>query len=113
VRIVSLDVIQVNSLLEALVSRRPLAMEVGVDPRSVCDKLALGLDFPRLLRFCPVTIIPPMLHSYLHLHVAPIIATNDLSLRTFQKVVLFRKAANVGWKKQIFPNYALIIHQQM
>jgi len=33
------------------------------------DKVALGRDFLRALRFPPVRIIPTMLHSYLHLHV--------------------------------------------
>jgi hypothetical protein len=40
---------------------------LGFDPGSVhmgflVDKVALGLDFPRVLRFSPVSFIPPVLH---------------------------------------------------
>jgi hypothetical protein len=43
------------------------------DPRSVgvrfmVDKLALGQVFLRVLQFPPIYIIPPMLHTCLHVH---------------------------------------------
>jgi hypothetical protein len=49
------------------VSRRPLTAEARVRPESVhvgfvVDKVALGQVFPRVLRFSPVNLIPPMLH---------------------------------------------------
>jgi hypothetical protein len=49
------------------VSRRPLTAEVPVRFRSVhvgfvVDKVALGQVFPRVLRFSPVSFIPPVLH---------------------------------------------------
>jgi branched-subunit amino acid transport protein len=48
------------------VSRRPLTAEAGFAPRSiyvgfVVDKMVLGQVFLRVLRFSPVTIIPPSL----------------------------------------------------
>jgi hypothetical protein len=74
-------IIRVNFLLEkalpwlrrlvaGLSPRRP-----GFDPRSVhmgfvVDKVALGLVFLPVLQFSPVSIIPPMLHTHLHLHIA-------------------------------------------
>jgi hypothetical protein len=49
------------------VSRRPLPRRPGFDPGSVhvgfvVDNVALGQVFPRVLRFCPVNFIPPVLH---------------------------------------------------
>jgi hypothetical protein len=41
-----------------------------VHVRYVVDKVALGRVFLRVLRFLPVTVIPPVLHTHLHLHVA-------------------------------------------
>jgi len=38
----------------------------------------------------PVSIIPPMIHTDLHLHVAPTRSTNGRSLKIFQKGNLFR-----------------------
>jgi hypothetical protein len=35
----------------------------SVHVRLVVDKVVLGQDFPRALRFSPVNFIPPMLHS--------------------------------------------------
>jgi len=37
-----------------------------VHVRSVVGKVALGQDFLRLLPFCPVDIIPPILHNHLN-----------------------------------------------
>jgi hypothetical protein len=49
------------------VSGRPPTAEAGCDPRSVhvgfvVNKVALGQVFPRVLRFSPVNLIPPVLH---------------------------------------------------
>jgi hypothetical protein len=50
------------------VSRRPLTSEAWVRSRGqsmweyVVDKVALGQVFPRVLRFSPVSFIPPVLH---------------------------------------------------
>jgi hypothetical protein len=49
-------------LVAGLSPRRP-----GFDPRSVhvgfvVDQVALGQDFPRVLRFSPVSFFPPVLH---------------------------------------------------
>jgi hypothetical protein len=48
---------------------------LGFDPRpvhvrSVVDKVTLGQVFLQVLRFHPVSIIQPMLHTHLHLYVA-------------------------------------------
>ena len=69
----------------------------GLDPgsvlvRSVMDKVALGQGFFRVLRFYPVNIIPPILHTHLHLHVALTRRTNGRILGTFEKAVVFRKS---------------------
>jgi hypothetical protein len=58
-------------------------------PRSVCvtfvvDRVALGQVFIPVLRFSPVSIIPSMLHTQLHLHVALTRRTNRRSLGTFR-----------------------------
>jgi hypothetical protein len=48
-----------------VVSRRPLTVEARVHSRSIhvrfVDKVALGQVFFRVLRFSPVSIIPPSL----------------------------------------------------
>jgi hypothetical protein len=54
------------------VSRRPLNAEARVRPRFnlvefVVDKAALGHVFLRVLRFSPVSIIPPSLSNSYHL----------------------------------------------
>jgi hypothetical protein len=58
------------------VGRWPLAAEAGFHPRSahvrfIVDKVALGQVLRRVLLFSPVSIIPPTLHTHLHLHIAP------------------------------------------
>jgi hypothetical protein len=62
------------------------------------DKVALGEVFHRVVRFYPVSIIPPLLHIHLHLHVAVIRRTNGRSLGTFQKAMLFRNSETIGKK---------------
>jgi hypothetical protein len=52
--------------------------------------------FLPVLMFSPVSIIPPMLNTYLHLHVPVTRRTNARSLGTLQKVMLFRKLGSSG-----------------
>jgi len=59
----------------------------GFDPRAVnvrfvVDKLALGQGFLRKLGFSPVSIIPPLFHTHLHLHVLLTRNTKGRSLET-------------------------------
>jgi len=69
-------------------------MRLGLDPRTVhvvfvVDQEALDEVFLPVLLLSPVSIIPPMLHTYLHLHVAVTRRTNARSLGTFQKAMFF------------------------
>lgn len=62
---------------------------LGFNPRSVhvrfvVDKVALGQGFLRVFRVSPVSIIPQMLHIYLHLRVAVSGRTDGWSPRAFQ-----------------------------
>jgi len=50
----------------------------------VVDTVALGQVFIPVLRFPPVSIIPSVLHTRLHVHVAVTRRTNMRSLGTFQ-----------------------------
>ena len=50
--------------------------------------MTLKQGFLRVLRLCPVSIIPPVPYTHLHLHVARI-RTNGRSLLTFQIAMLF------------------------
>jgi hypothetical protein len=62
----------------------------------VVDKVALGQVFLRLLRFPPVSIIPPVLHTHLYLHTVLQRRTNGRSLGTSQKAMLFRNLGGGG-----------------
>jgi len=53
--------------------------------RFVMDEVSLGKVLIRAFRFLPISIIPALLRSHLHLHVAFPSRTNGRSLRTFQK----------------------------
>jgi hypothetical protein len=56
---------------------------------SAVDKVALGQALLQILQFSPVnSIILPMLHTNLHLRVAPTKWINSRSLRTFPKAML-------------------------
>jgi hypothetical protein len=50
----------------------------------VVDKVALGKLFLSVLPFPPVSIIPPVLHTHLHLQVALTRRTNGPSLGTLK-----------------------------
>jgi len=74
---------------------------LGFDPWSfhsisVVDKVALGQFFLRIFRVSPVSIIPPVLHTFLQLHIARNRRTSGRDLGTFQKAVLLWKSANFG-----------------
>ena len=61
----------------------------GFDPMSehvtfVVDNLTLGKDLCRVLLRSLVSIIPPMLHTHLHLNTALVRRTSRQSLRTFK-----------------------------
>jgi hypothetical protein len=60
--------------------------------RFVVDKAALREIFLPVLQFSSVSIILPLLHTHLHLHVAVTRRTNGHNLGTFQNATLFRKS---------------------
>jgi hypothetical protein len=76
--------------------RRPGFYARSVLVRFVVDKVALGQVFLQILRFSPVSIIPPILHTHLHLHLAITGRIKGRSLGTFQKAMLFRKSGSIG-----------------
>ena len=50
-----------------------------------------GQAFLRVFRFFPVSIIPPLLHTEIHVYAALTRRTNGQRLGSFQKVMFFRK----------------------
>jgi hypothetical protein len=75
--------------------RRPVFDLRSVFVRFVGGKVAVGQFFLPVLRFSPVSINPPLLHTHLHLHAALTRRTNGRSSGTFQKATLLRIS---GWK---------------
>ena len=72
--------------LVASFTQRKLGFDPGpVYVRYVMDKGARGQVFLRALQFSPVTVIPQMLHSHLHLHTALTRMANGWSLGTLKK----------------------------
>jgi hypothetical protein len=72
----------------------PAALWAGFDPRPfhvtfAVVKFALGGFLLRVVQFVPVYIIPTVLLTHLHLHVAPTRRTNGRRLETFQKATFF------------------------
>ena len=51
----------------------------------VVDVVAKGQVFLAVLQFSPVSTIPPLLQTHLHLHVFLTRKTNERILRTFEK----------------------------
>ena len=75
----------------ASLSPRSLVFDYrSVHVEFMMDKVALAQSFLTVLLFPPVTIIPPMVHTGLHLN------TTVLSLGTFQKAVLLRQSGSIG-----------------
>ena len=58
------------------------------------DEVALGQVFLRVLRYSAVIIIPPLLRTHLHLHVALTRRTKGRSVGTFQKEMLSPKSGS-------------------
>ena len=77
------------SLILSLKMRMPVFIPVHVI--SAADKVALGQGFLRVLRFSPVSTIPAMLHSYLHLHVTLTRISNGRRVGIFQIGMSIRK----------------------
>jgi hypothetical protein len=77
-----------NSGFKAVVGLRQLvAARTGsqtIHVGFVVNRVALGQVFFWVLRFSPVTIIPPMFRTHLFPHVTLIAMTNGRSLKTFQ-----------------------------
>ena len=69
---------------------------IPVRVRFLVDKLEQGQDFFRALQFCPVSIIPQLFHTHLHLHVAVTRRTNGRSMGTFQNAILLQKSEIIG-----------------
>jgi hypothetical protein len=62
--------------------------------RFLMDTVALGEVFVRVRPFSPVSIIPAVLHGYLHLTL--LTRTNGRILVTIQKAILFRQSGSIG-----------------
>jgi hypothetical protein len=58
------------------------------------EKVTVAQVFRRLLRFLLVSIIPPMLNTQFHLHVALTRMINGRSLETLQKAKLLQDAGS-------------------
>jgi len=61
--------LDVGRVMDEAVNRRFLPRKAGFDPKSFhvrfnVEKLALAQVFLGVLRFCPVSIIPPLLHIH-------------------------------------------------
>ena len=78
---------------------------LGFDPGSVhvmcvcvCVRVRveLGQVFLGVIRFSPVSMIPPMLRTHVHVHVVLTRRTDGRSLGTSGKGVLFRKSGSIG-----------------
>jgi len=59
-------------------------------------------------RFSPVSIVPPMLRTHFHLHVALARRTNGENMETVQKAVLFRKSRSSGYKRNSTPGFKVL-----
>jgi hypothetical protein len=60
------------------------------------DQEALRQGIIQVIRFLPVSFIPPMLHTHLYLHVSVIRKTSGKSLKTFQKALHPQKSGSTG-----------------
>jgi hypothetical protein len=94
--------LHINHVDLSLFPWRPEFDLKSVHVRFMVEKVALGQAFVLVLRFLPVSIIPPKLRSRLHVRVQLRVGltrrTNGRSLGTFQKATIFRKLRNIGWK---------------
>jgi hypothetical protein len=70
---------------------------IQVSPCEICgEQSGTATGFSSVLQFSPVSVIPPMLHTHLHLHVAFSRRTNGGSLGTFRNTKVCRKSRSVG-----------------
>jgi hypothetical protein len=83
-------------LVAGLSPRMPGLDLSSVHVRFVVDKLALVQFFSEYFGLSPVSIIPAMFHTHLHLLAALTRKTNGWSLGTFQKAMVFRKSGSIG-----------------
>jgi hypothetical protein len=84
------------SRLRRIACRHPTSegwVRSQLNPYEICD----GQDFNPVL-VSSASIIPPMLHTHLHLHVALTRRTNGRSLGTFQDAMMFPKLGSNGQK---------------
>ena len=92
-----------------------IRVQSQISPSEICRELsAVELRFlQEVIQVSRVSIILPVLLTYLYLHVASSRKTNGRSLGTFQKPVLLRKLGSVGRKLTIsFPILKGIITQE-
>jgi hypothetical protein len=101
----SLFVPRLRRLLAGLSPQRPGFNQGPVLVRPVVDKVALGQAFLRVIRIFPVSIIPPMLHTYFHL---PAILIGR-SLEIFKHINAFPDIWNTG-KKSNFVLLNFVFH---
>jgi len=90
------------------VSHRPLTAEVHVRSQDSAYEICGGQSgtltgFSPSTSVSPLGIIPPTLHTHLHLHVDLTRRTTTQNMRTFQKAMLFRKFGE-RWIAKYFHN---------
>jgi hypothetical protein len=76
--------------------RRPVFDPSSVDVRFVVDEVALWKVFLSVLGFCPVSTIPPMLHTHRHLNITFIRRASGRSLGTLKQALFFWKSGRTG-----------------
>ena len=79
----------------------PATLWAGFDPglfhvTFAVDKVALGGFLLRVVQFVPIYIIPPILLTHLHLHVAATGRTNGRTPETSQKATFFGNRGSTG-----------------
>jgi hypothetical protein len=81
----SSDLPSLRRLVAGFSPCRPVFDPRPINVRFVVDKITMGQVFLQVLRFSPVSIIPPTLHTNLHPHLALTRQTNVRSLGTFNE----------------------------
>jgi len=71
---------------------------IGFDPGQSMVSLALGQVSVRVLEFSFVRVIPPAIHTSLHVRFALTGRANGLSLETFQTTMVVRQSENIRYK---------------
>jgi hypothetical protein len=66
---------------------------------AVVDTVALVVVLIQMLRFSPVSNIPPLLHTNLHLYIAFIRRTSGRSLLTFQQSDALSAIPGSSWQQ--------------